>query len=338
MMMKKIRELALRLVDTELEGNLTTMNYRREVKRNICLFFSWLWTQGIHDIKTIGKAALLAYCRFTCHQKTRTGTRTPGQLISRRTINGRITAVKKVFAALFRAGYIKEDPFYGLDLGAPPDRKFTRLPFTEKEMKKLLERIDPSTSIGLRDRTLFELIYSSGLRVGEAARLAMGDCDLLRREIIVHGKGSRDRLVPISPLARDFLKRHTGDRINRLEEPVFLGTRGNGLGKPMRPEGISRRFSTLLKEFDMDGIGRSTHAIRHSTATHLLDRGASIRHVQELLGHKNINTTVRYTLVQTPGLQKIYRKYHPGERELFETVDKAYLTRLENLVAARKKA
>ena len=86
----------------------------------------------------------------------------------------------------------------------------------------------------------------------------------------------------------------------------------------------------------MDEAGRSTHAVRHSTATHLLDHGASIRHVQELLGHKNIENTARYTQIQTGGLAKIYRKYHPGEHELIETVDEEYEKRLENLVAGKK--
>jgi site-specific recombinase XerD len=244
--------------------------------------------------------------------------------------------VRKIFAALYCAGYRSDDPTHGLDLGILPDRAFKRRPFTEAEITGLLEQIDPATPRGLRDRALFELIYSSGLRVCEAARLTVGDCDLERRELIVHGKGRRDRLVPISPVARDFLRLYIGERINRLDEPVFRGSRSWVADKPMPAENISQRFHTLLSQFGMAGLGRSTHAIRHSTATHLLDHGASIRHVQELLGHKNIDTTVRYTQVQTDGLAKIYRKYHPGEHELYEAVDEAYLKRLENLIAGNE--
>jgi len=98
---------------------------------------------------------------------------------------------------------------------------------------------------------------------------------------------------------------------------------------------IKKEIKNIVK-FGMDGVGRSTHAVRHSTATHLLDNGASIRHIQELLGHKNIDTTVRYTQVQTGGLQKIYRKYHPAEHELFEVLDQLYEQRLEDLVASAK--
>ena len=335
MTLEAVKELVLHLITTELEGNRTTTLYRDEVIYNVKLFFSWMDAHGHEDIRQLTKADLLVYYRHVCSQKTMNCTRKPGELISRRTINGRLAAVKKMFAALYRADYIRDDPCYGLELGVLPDRGFKRHPFTEQEMTELLEQIDPSTPLGLRDRALFELIYSSGLRVSEASRLMMGDIDLERREIIVHGKGNRDRLVPISPVARDFLRHFIGDRINRLDEPVFLA---KGCRKAMGPNVITQRFHELLVKFGMDGKGRSTHAVRHSTATHLLDHGANVRHIQELLGHKSIETTVRYTQVQTDGLAKIYRKYHPGEHELFETVDDEYLKRLESLVDGKGEA
>jgi len=123
-----------------------------------------------------------------------------------------------------------------------------------------------------------------------------------------------------------------GERQTKLEEPVFRGTRAKGAGKAMRPQEIFRRFRTLLVAFGMDGAGHCTHAIRHSTAMHLLDHGANIRHIQELLGHKNIENTARYAQVHTAGLQKVYWKYHPGEHELFEIVDEAYERRLESIL------
>ena len=331
-----VQALALQLIDTELEGNRTTMRYRREVRDNVKQFFAWMNQYGHEDIRTLTKADLFACYRHICAQRATTGTRKPGELISRRTINGRLSAMRKVFTALYRAGYLAEDPLHAVSFGVPPDRAFKRRPFTEDEMALILEQIDPSTPQGLRDRTLYELIYSSGLRVSETAKLTIGDLDLARREIVVRGKGNRDRLVPISAVARDFLLQYAGDRINRFDEPVFRGSRARGPGQALRPKEITRRFHALLVELGMDGEGRSTHAIRHSTATHLLDHGASIRHVQELLGHKNIENTARYTQVQTTGLQKIYRKYHPGEHELFEAVDTAYLERLEKLVADKE--
>jgi site-specific recombinase XerD len=338
-----VQELALRLIATELEGERTTGGYRNEVRRNVRQFFSWLTVNAIEDIRAVGNAELLSYYRHICSQKALTGTRKPGELLSRRTINGRLAAVRKVFASLYRIGYLSEDPLHGVSFGVPPERACKRRPFTEADMAAFLEQIDPSTPRGLRDRALFELIYSSGLRVSEAARLTIGDLDLERREIIVHGKGSCNRLVPISQVARDFLLQYAGARLARLDQPVFRESRARVAEKPMRSKEITRRFATLLTRFGMDGPGRSAHAVRHSTATHLLDHGASIRHVQELLGHKNIENTVRYTQVQTGGLAKLYRKYHPGEHELYEEVDEDYLKRLhgnqfsEKYLAQRRK-
>jgi len=330
-----VQELVLNLIAIELEGNRTTANYRRIIKRDAMRFFTWLKAQGMEDLRNVGKAEIVCYYQHLCSQCSTAGTRTIGKLLSRATVNGLMTAVKKVFAVLYNSGYTKKDPFHGLDLGMRGGGGVKRRPFTEGQMAEFLEQIEVDTPLGLRDRAMFELIYSSGLRVGEAARLTMGDINLERREIIVHGKGSRDRLVPISIVARDFLKLYIGERFSRLDEAVFLGTKGKGIGKPMRPKEITRRFHTLLVKFNMDGIGRCAHAVRHSTATHLLDNGASVRHIQELLGHRNIDTTVRYTQVQTTGLKKVYMKYHPGEHELFETVDEVYEKRLASLVASK---
>jgi len=326
-----VQALALSLIATELEGERTAVRYRQEVRRNAQYFFAWLTSKAL-EVKSVTKAHLFDYYKHVCDQKVVTGTLTPGKLLSRRTINGRLAAVRKVFTALYRIGYLNEDPLHGVSFGVPPDRFFQRRPFTEAEISGFLEQIDPETPRGLRDRALFELIYSSGLRVAEAARLLIGDCNLQRREIIVRGKRDRDRMVPISVVARDFLVQYLGDRVSCFEEPVFRGSRAWVAEKPMRPQEISRRFRTLLRLFEMDKPGLSTHAVRHSTATHLLDHGASIRHVQELLGHKNIENTVRYTHVQTDGLAKIYRKYHPAEHELYEEVGQEYVVRLEKLL------
>ena len=332
-----VSALAQKLIATELEGNRAALGYRKEVSRNVGYFFSWMKDRAHDDIRALGKAELFEYYKRLCSQRATTGTRVAGELISRRTINGRLCAVRKVFTALYRIGYLAENPLHGFSFGVPPDRSFKRRPFTEREMADFLEQVDPSTPRGLRDRALFELIYSSGLRVSEAARLKVGDIDLDRREIIVRGKLERDRLVPISVVARDFLLHYLGPRLNQFEQPVFRGSRAWVAEKAMRPQEISRRFRTLLERFDMYRSGRSTHAVRHSTATHLLDHGASIRHVQELLGHKNIENTARYTHIQTDGLAKIYRKYHPGEHELYEEVDEEYLKRLDVLLAKEKK-
>ena len=320
-----------KLLSTDLEGNRNNPVYKKEVLRNVKMFFTWLEKEKLNEILDIGRKEIYKYYQYICEEKSVTGTRYKGEPLSKRTINGRLLAVKKVFAVLYREGLIKNNPLQNISFDIPQDRVASRDVITEKDISIFLEKIDTSTPIGLRDRTLYELIYSSGLRVSEAARLYVGNLNLDDREIIVKGKYERDRVIPISIVARDFLIRYLGNRINKQDEPVFLGSRSWVKNKAMRSKEISRRFRTLLLKFNMDAPKRSTHSIRHSTATHLLDNGASIRHVQELLGHKNIENTARYTQVKMPLLAKVFKKYHPGENEIKAAVNEDYLEKIGEL-------
>ena len=156
--------------------------------------------------------------------------------------------------------------------------------------------------------------------------------------MIVRGKFDRDRVVPISRLAAAFLRHYLGSRVNNPEQPVFVGLYGRHAKKSLKPDTISDIFRALLRKHDMKEKETTTHSIRHSTATHLLDNGAGIRHVQELLGHRNLETTAHYTHVQTEGLFRIFRKYHPREHELFEIADEAYEERLKKLCLGNEEA
>ena len=118
----------------------------------------------------------------------------------------------------------------------------------------------------------------------------------------------RDRMVPVSEVARDFVARHLGAKIEDAEAWVFAGSRGATRGRHIASMSVSERFRVLLRRFGMDKVELSTHSLRHSTATHLLENGASVRHVQELLGHRYIESTVCYTHVMTDGLTKVYRR------------------------------
>jgi len=243
--------------------------------------------------------------------------------------------VKLLYSCLYRAGAIGGNPCHALSLALPEPRAWRRRPMTREEITRFLESIDTGTSVGLRDRTLFELIYSSGLRVSEAASLKVGDIDVERRLMVVRGKFDRDRMVPISEVARDFVVRYLGGKLEAREAWVFAGTRGPTAGGHIRGTTISERFRLLLGQFGMDVPELSTHSIRHSTATHLLENGASIRHVQELLGHKSIESTVRYTHVMVDGLGKVYRRHHPREHELFEELGEEYEGRLTRLAGGQ---
>jgi integrase/recombinase XerC len=230
-----------------------------------------------------------------------------------------------------------ENPAHGLKLDIPLPGTWRRRPLTREEITRFLENLNPDTLQGLKDRTLFELIYSSGLRVAEVAALAVGDIDFDRRVMVVRGKFDRDRMVPISCVAHDFLVRYLGKRIDSPDAWVFIGSRGPRRNGHIASSSVSERFLTLIRRMNMDKPEISTHSIRHSTATHLLENGASIRHVQELLGHRNIESTVRYTHVMVDTLVREYRKYHPREHELFEAVDDEYDRRFNSLLVRKDK-
>ena len=321
-----VRQFILDEVNAMMSSNRYSKNYIDEINRDVRQFYSWAVKRSLGDITRIGKKELLSYKKYVEHLESKNP---GGGALSVSTMNTMLTAVKHVYSMLYIHDLIKENPVHSLEYKIKNGKENKRRPLTKNEITFFLESIDTTTIFGLRNRTIFELIYSSALRVSEVCSLKIGDIDFDKREAIVRGKFDRDRIVPISHVAADFLKLYLADRNNKVEEYVFLGIQSKGYLRPMRSVHVSRIFREYLRKFDMNSPDISTHSVRHSTATHLLDNGASVRHVQELLGHKNIETTVRYTHVQTDGLYKIYRKHHPREHELFEMIDEEYLRQLD---------
>jgi site-specific recombinase XerD len=323
--------LGLRLVNEELAVRRYAEGSKAAVARAITDFYRWASRRGTSDVRLFDKKELEAFFSWLCKQKSK---RT-GEALKPGTINERFKAVRLLYSCLYRSGAIAENPAHGLALALPEPKVWTRRPLTREEITQFLESIDVSTAVGLRDRALFELIYSSGLRVNEAASLKVGDIDFEGRIMVVRGKFDRDRMVPVSVVARDFLVRYLSEKIEHNEAWAFVGSRGPTKGGHLRSTTISERFRLRLREFGMDKPEISTHSIRHSTATHLLENGASIRHVQELLGHRSIESTVRYTHVMVDSLAKVYRRHHPREHELYEEVDDDYEERLSRLAGGR---
>jgi site-specific recombinase XerD len=170
-----------------------------------------------------------------------------GELLQGATINDRFHSVKLLFSVLYRAGVITENPCAGLSLDLPKQRGVRRRPLTRDEITFFLEQFDINDRQGLKNRTMFELIYSSGLRVAETAALKIEDINLQRRTLIVRGKGDRDRMVPISIIARDMLTLYLGDSAIDGASWIFPGYKGCHL----RATSISERFRTLLRKYDM---------------------------------------------------------------------------------------
>jgi len=205
-----------------------------------------------------------------------------------------------------RRGVLQSDPARAL----PFPRLAKRLPRTlpEPELAAALDRLDTNDRSGLRDRALLELTYSSGLRLSELTGLRRSDLDRAAELVRVRGKGRRERLVPVGRRALMALDRYLAATTERSAPgaPVFA----NAQGRPISNRTVQRVVSRRLGEV-AHGLRVSPHALRHSFASHLLDHGADLRAIQELLGHRSLASTQVYTHVSRARLRKAYERAHP---------------------------
>lgn len=245
---------------------------------------------------------------------------------SRASAARKLTAIRTFCRYLRREGLIEEDP--AALVGTPKREQKLPAHLEINEMDRLLESPDPSTPLGRRDRAILELFYASGLRLSELVGLDLDDLNLSGRVVRVLGKGRKERIVPFNRTTEAALRAWLADRgsfapslVNspqrpqrtqrpsahsRKREPVFVNYRGGRLST-RSVDRLVRRYVTLCSTRH----GISPHALRHSFATHLLQRGADLRAIQELLGHARLSTTQRYTHVNAAELIETYRKAHP---------------------------
>ena len=230
-----------------------------------------------------------------------------GRNYSKRTIARKLASLRSFFKFLYREGYLKANPASGV--ATPKLEKKLPLFLGTSEVVKLIEAADGKDEAGLRDRAILETLYSTGMRVGELARLSIDDIDFISGVVKVFGKGKKERLAPIGDRAMRTIRNYLEKRkIKRLtdKKAVFLNKNGSRL----TDRSMRRVVAKYVKRLSLrDGI--SPHTLRHSFATHLLNRGADLRSVQELLGHMNLSTTQIYTHVTTKRLKEVYEKAHP---------------------------
>jgi len=283
---------------------------------------------GIDDVRDVSEKEIRAYIKHL-HNTVSLTTHKPYALS---TISEKTAAVRLLFKSLYVNELIITNPAQDVSF-SPKDNKGKREVMREDELAQFLDSLDVGEPLGLRDRTMYELMYSSGLRCGEVAKLKIGDIDFEKRLLLIQkSKFDKDRIVPVSRVAYTFLKHYVNGRTEK-EEFVFLGVNGK-----MTANAVGHRFRDLLAKHNMKRKNVSAHSVRHSTATHLLEHGAGIRYVQELLGHESIETTVRYTHMLYDSLKRIYKSYHPRENEYFKEVDADYIRNVEELLAHVKKA
>lgn len=222
------------------------------------------------------------------------------------TIARRLASLRSFYRFHRRLGALVGDPAGGLRNPKQPKR-LPRL-IRAEDVVQFLEAIPTAEPAGVRDRAIFEVLYGGGLRVGELVGLDRADLDLDGGLVRVRGKGRRERLAPIGPVAAGWLGHWLAlRRPARADEPaVFLNRRGGRL----TTRSIGRILRARLQEHGLDPAS-SPHTLRHSFATHLLDRGADLRVVQELLGHRRLTTTQIYTHVTRERLIDAYNAIHP---------------------------
>jgi integrase/recombinase XerC len=245
---------------------------------------------------------------------------------SRASVGRKLSALRAFTGYLRREGWVEVDPSA---LAVSPKRE-QKVPahLSVEEMSRLLDMPDVSSPLGRRDRAILELFYASGVRLSELVGLNLEDLNLRARMARVMGKGAKERLVPFNTSAADAIqswlrdravliaKPHAAERSRTIgpqrtgaSEPVFVNFRGGRLSGRSVQRLVARYVSSCSTRF-----GISPHALRHSFATHLLERGADLRAIQELLGHVRLSTTQRYTHVNATQLLDVYRKAHPRAR------------------------
>ena len=228
---------------------------------------------------------------------------------AKKTINRKLSAIRSFFRFLTKYNYLDFNPVARLHT-PKTEKKLPKFLYKE-QIKELIESPDTSTDLGLRDRSIMELLYSSGIRISELVGITLKDLQLSRGLILVKGKGNKERYVPIGSVAVEFLTRYINkSRFNLTKNKKHSYLFVNKFGNAITDRSI-RRIIDKYVDITAIKLKVSPHTFRHTFATHLLDNGADLRAVQEMLGHVNIKTTQIYTHITKEKLKNVYMTNHP---------------------------
>jgi tyrosine recombinase XerC len=275
----------------EIEKNYsphTILNYRLDLKG----FKAFLADKSIEDVD------YLLLRRYLAALKEKN--------ISARSVSRRLSALRSFFKFLTREGFLKVNPISVVS--SPKQEKRLPVFLTEEEVSKLIDAALPKAGakeMALRDRAILETFYSTGMRISELVGLSIPDIDFISGIIKVMGKGKKERIVPIGECAIKAIRQYL-DKRKKQSDALFL----NKNGRRITDRGVRGIVAKYIRLASLRQ-GVSPHTLRHSFATHLLNRGADLRSVQELLGHANLSTTQIYTHLTTERLKSVYDKAHP---------------------------
>jgi len=288
---------ALSAFDRDMRARSLAERTRRAYGVDLGQFVEWARTRGLEPAKVRHRDV------------RRYGAELSSEGASAATVARKLAAVRGLFDFLVRSERVGQNP---ADLVSSPKRE-QKLPrvLSGEQVRDLLERIPARTPLELRDRAMLELAYSCGLRCEEIVNLDRDSFDFESEQLRVLGKGSKERLLPVGEPAQRALRRYLdGGRHALAAEPretaLFLSKSGRRLSN----SDVSRRLARWVREA-APAAGVSPHALRHSFATHLLEGGADLRAIQELLGHASISTTQVYTRVDAARLREAYAATHP---------------------------
>ena len=274
-------------------------NTRQAYERDLRLFCKMLGFKNSDALVNVSREQITGYM-----------TQLKEKGLAAATIARKLAAIKAFYRFMTAEGYMDANPAEVVEAGT----KGIKLPrvLSEDEVVRLLNQPDITTSEGFRDRTMLEVLYATGMRVSELINLTLERVDLNMKYIIAFGKGSKERIVPLGSVAAEFLQQYLEKvrpkltHADRNTNIVFLAFGGHELTR--------QRFWQIIRAYGRKAnINKALtpHILRHSFATHLLDNGADLRSVQELLGHSDISTTQIYTHLTNKRLRDIYAKAHP---------------------------
>jgi integrase/recombinase XerD len=288
------------------------------MERYIRDFIAWGDERSVTHPEHVSRAVLERYQRWLYHYRKRDGE--PLSIASQRS---KLIPVRGLFKWLTRSGALPANPAADLDL----PKRMRRLPravLTAREMELVLALADTSTPIGLRDRALMEVVYSTGMRRMELANLELGDVDAERCVVLIReGKGRKDRLLPLGERALHWVQEYLARSRQQLawdlrERALFLSNEG----KPLSLAWLSRIVALYIERASLGKHG-GPHLVRHTMATLMLEGGADIRFIQAMLGHVELSTTQIYTQVAIRQLQQVHANTHPAAKRRVRSAPEA---------------
>jgi integrase/recombinase XerC len=290
-----------------IESFLTHMASERRLSKHTCLAydtdlgqFRAFLTGQEQVLNQVGRNEVRAFLAYL-----------HAEGFGRRSIARKLASLRTFLGFLCNEGHLQHNP--ALQVRPPKQDKTLPLHLNLAEARRTMESPDADTLIGIRDRAILELFYSTGIRLRELAGLTLDALDIDGGLVRVLGKGNKERLVPLGNPARDALRRYLARRPELVGEGpapetarhIFLSR----AGKMLSPSGVQRRVERHIAS--ATGRKLSPHSLRHSFATHMLDAGADLNAVKELLGHASLSTTQIYTHVSVERLKEAYRQAHP---------------------------